>query len=193
MDFENSLISASNAASMLRRKVAANQGALDKAVIESNNAKVDQFEQLLKEVGDMNNKVPASLVWHYWQVFEQGLEYRALDEAASVMNLPDDDCLEYWKNFFSTASMDMMIDMGVSFITFGWSMIILNYIRQWIASEKARLVYSVTDDRAEWLRLSRDSRKLWEGNVLPFWDKEEFQRINDMVKSISSIRVQPRT
>lgn len=193
MDFENSLISASNAASMLRRKVAANQGALDKVVIESNNAKVDEFEQLLKEVGDMNNKVPASLVWHYWQVFEQGLEYKALSEAASVMNLPDEDCLEYWKNFFSTSSMEMMVSMGVSFITFGWSMIILNYIRQWIAAEKARLVYSVTDDRAEWLRLSRDSRKLWEGDVLPFWDKEQFQRINDMVRSISSIRVAPRT
>lgn len=192
-DFQNSLITASNAASMLRRRVTPNEGQLSKTVIERNNARVDEFENLLKEVGDMNNKVPASLVWHYWQVFEQGCEIENLVNLECKMNEITDDNLEYWKEVFSTYSMEDLYDLGISLVTYGWSMVILPYIKQWLVRQKYEKVYSQTDDRAEWLRLSREHRKLWEANDLPFWDNDKFQEVNEKVRVISSTRVRPRT
>jgi len=197
MNLQDSLVSASSAASYFRRKVGANEGSLNKTVIESNNAKIDEFEQLLKEVGDMDNKVPASLVWHYWVVYEQGLDVQTYQADSSRIPPPPDDQIEWWKEYFINATIDDMCSKGINFITYGWSMVILNYIRHWLLTQKIEAVYSQVSDKnlsekAHWLELSKKHRELWDGQLLPFWSKEVFQEINEKVSVIVSIRVTPK-
>lgn len=189
--FYDSPISIGDACSMLRRKIPKNERPYTQAVLQMNNKKVDEWkDKLLRKLAGTTGTVPASKVFPAWQIYEEGLDITKMIQNKEHMQFPDEKVVMYWKDIFENCDIDKLYDYGTGIIGFNY-MTVMNYIRVWCAQEKWNRVFSKSDDPEDWYRDAQSHRKLFNGEELPFWDKEKMAEICQKISTILSLRVEP--
>lgn len=191
----NKPISTSDAAAMLRRKVARNGKPYDTAVIQGNNRLVDKWKkEVLDKMNPGSRTLPAGRVWPSWQLYNEGTNcYMMRDMVeAGFFPEPPKNVLEFWKAFFETSSVEELHSYGSGTVSMGWT-IIQNYFKLWFMKEKYDKFFSQSDDPLWWEKNHHTQAAVLNGEVFPFWSPEELKEIHEKILPVLSIQVQPDT
>lgn len=186
-------ILASDAASMLRKRVNKNDKPYTQAVVRLNNKLVDEWkETLLDKISDSQGRVSSRKVWQTWILFQEGkgtAKFMELKEQGIIRHV-EDEVLEYWKDFFQNKSVEEMHSYGSGNVSFGWT-VIQNALRMRSAEEKWEKIFSRSEDPHDWYKLSFKYPGLIEGKDLPFWDADIYEDVHQKVATVLMVQVDP--
>lgn len=194
-DAYNMPISTSDAAAMLRRRVAKNEKPYTQEVVKQNNRRVDAWKKnVLDKIADHRGFVPSGRVWGSWQLYDEGMsvrEYRTL-KAQGMIPEVSSEVLAYWREFFETMTPEEMTGYGSGTISTGWT-ILNSYIKMWYADQKYECVFSKSDDPLVWEKEYHKHTDLLQGKTLPFgWTEEQLKDIQEKVLSVLTNTVKPQ-
>jgi hypothetical protein len=184
----------SDAASMLRKRVEANERPFTKDIIKFNNSLVDEWhDSVLKKICNKNASVRSGQIYGEWQYFYCGKTIKNFIEYLNqgIVCRPSRGAVEYWVNIFNTLSVKELAKIGPSTVAHGWKLIIdESMIRDNLA--KWENIYSLSDDPLEWRKLANNNPKLFnENGENPFWDPEEYQNITQKVMTVLKVQISP--
>lgn len=184
-----------DASSMLRSPIDANERPFKKHAIKANNALVDEWHNsVLVKICDANGSIKAGQVEFEWQYFytgktipqfishlEKGLILRASKET-----------INYWVNIFETYSSVKLASLGTPVVGCGWKLLIGEaHIRD--CEEKWEKIYKHSNDPLKWRKDANNYPKLWnqDKSIVPFWENKKFEEIAQKVLSILQTPIQP--
>lgn len=194
MQFQNSLISMEDAASMYRVRTRPNDPPYSVSVCKLNNRLVDQWKKtVLLRYANTDGKVPCAIVEPSWDTFYEGTQVIKLAELheKGLVPQPTEEQLSYWVNFFENSTIEDMHPYGSGVIHMGWKLI-EDHIRLSSALKKYSLIYGISEDPFDWIGYAHKNDALCKGKVLPFWGSEKLNEIRERVITILSIRPTPK-
>jgi len=186
-------ILASDAASMMRKRINKNSKPYTQAVMILNNKLVDRWKtEMLDKISDSNGQILSRNVWKTWLLFQEGVgteKYMELKEQGVIRHV-DENVLEFWKDFFENRSVEEMHSYGSGNVSFGWT-IIQNELRMKSAEEKWDKIFSTSSDPHDWYKLSFKYSDLTQGKELPFWNEEILADVQEKVATVLMVQVEP--
>lgn len=184
----------SDAASMLRRELSANERPYNKTVIKSNNSIIDEwYEVVLEKICGSSGTIMAGQMWCEWQYFYTGKTIKKFVDAINTghVSRPLNTMVEYWVETFTNADMKQLCNLGAPLVGHGWKLLIdESFIREQLL--KWDLVYSKSDDPLQWRKLANNHPKLWNVNgESPFWGPDDYVKISEKVMTLLKIPISP--
>ncbi len=192
-DIYNSPIKTNDAASMLRKRVHANEKPLVSEIAKLNNRSVDCWKKsILDKISDSECNVPAGRVWHSWELYNEGkciLEYMKLKEEGYIPD-PPKETIDFWMRFFQDLSVETIHSYGSGNVSYGWSLI-TTAMKQDIAEKKYEKLYGKYKTPLEWEKNCNAHKDLLSGKNLLFWDEDTMKTIREKVTAVLMNQVSP--
>lgn len=190
--FSRKPISISDAASMLRKKIAKNCPPYTAAIIKKNNEFIDEwYETVLLKIANKQGNIDSGRVWPCWIIFSEGKEIKSFKKFEDKFEKIKENEIEYWIKFFRDQPIEELCKVGRNVIDAGWQTL-AKAIRFYFGEEKYKLIYSQSDNPYEWDKLANKYPQLLKGNPMPFGlDPESYKDMAQKVNTILSIQVQP--
>lgn len=190
----NSSITISNAASLFRRKVVADQNAYTTDVIKCNNAIVDEwYDKVLVGVADKDNALPSGRVSSCLSYFIEGKELQRYQKYKKYLpDYPEDKVL-FWIDVLKRLTIqELMNEFGPAMIGAAWNMI-TTAMRYDLASKKWDVIYGNTSDPLAWDKLANKHPHLMKGRPMPFdISPDTFDIMRDKVTAILANPIEPQ-
>ena len=182
----NTPISTDDAASMYRRKIQKNDRPYVAETTKLNNRKVDDWKKkVLQKICNDGGKVPVGRVEKSWRLYEEG---KAIEKYIEIKNkgmFPtySEEMVEFWKDFFENLTVEELHEYGSGVVSSGWS-IIMDYIKKWYADQKWERLFSQSSEPLFWEKNYHPHTDYLDGKIMPLWDQDKFQDINQKVASV---------
>lgn len=192
IDGKGTMISTSDAASMLRKKIAPNTKPYTESVIKCNNKLVDQWKSEVLDKIATHGCVDASIVVDSWIHFYEGMSLTQLNQLITQGHLavPKLEQVEYWRALFQKSTVEQLHALGSGTIAMGW-LTCENYGKYWYAQEKWKRIYSQSESPLIWEKERTKHRSLIRGEEFSLWDKETEEDVRQKVSTILRTPVAP--
>lgn len=129
-------------------------------------------------------------MWDIWLIYYE--KYLAEKQISNTLIKPvSEDQVKKWSKLLKEKSVEELYEYGSVIIGYAWSLIQLK-IRMWCADQKWEQVFSKKLEFRDWYEASNTShKKLFDGNILPFWSLQEFYDIKEKIATILLTRISP--
>lgn len=193
----NSPIRIGDAATMLRKRIPANEKPYTAEVLRQNNARVDEWQRsVLRKIANLDGCIPAGRVEGCLRYFIEGKEIYAIKKFRDTYgeHLPevDEATVKFWIDFIKKSSITDLYQTGGYVLTQGWG-IIQNAITLHFSRRKWEEVYSQSDDPATWDKLANDHPHAMNNKQFPFGlDGDTLNDMRDKVMAVLRTPIQPQ-
>jgi hypothetical protein len=166
-------IKISDLANMFRRKSGRNDRPYDAKVHELNNKKVDiWYHDVLQKIADANGCIPVGRAPDCLRYFTEGLETIQYQKYKRYMPRYTEEEVQFWLEFLSERSVEELHEAGITVVSAAWNCI-LGAVRNHFADIRYELVYSKSENPAEWDKLANMNPHPMHGRPLPFGISED--------------------
>ena len=177
----------SDAASMLKVGIKPNFQPYQRTIFEHNNKMVDQWKvDVLDKIADTHGKVRSCDIIPMWDCHFAGKNVVSLMDhyQKGLLPRPTEEMVGYWKNFFETATIEQMIELGYETVRQGWKVIAEeNAVVKW--EEYQDKVHKGVDDPLKWKEEYNKHPRIWnQDGASIFWDFDTLRDIEEKVHAV---------